>query len=231
MRRMFSSRSSLLKPRPLERCVRTTSPSSTSTLAPRSRSFNSSWREIVLLPAPLIPVNHNVNPLCISSSCVSGNCARRLTLAVGGEMNSAFLLGVFFPPPAPGAFAFARFDRARARRAPDAGVAARVQRMHRHIVARDVFLHLLGRPVGQRIELDAPFLPFHLRHRRARLRLFAAQSRRPRLQRFQLARQRTHLAHFAAALPPRHARVEEIRPVDRDQPLHFGALREHRFRP
>ena len=32
---------------------------------------------MVLLPAPLIPVNHNVNPLCISVSSASAAVARR----------------------------------------------------------------------------------------------------------------------------------------------------------
>src|ERR1035438_1616968 len=71
MRRMFSSRSSLLKPSPFDRWVRTTSPSSTSTRAPNWRSCNSSSREMVLLPAPLMPVNHNVKPLCISFGSAS----------------------------------------------------------------------------------------------------------------------------------------------------------------
>src|ERR1700677_4838376 len=62
MRRIFSSRSSLLKPRPLERYVRTTSPSSTSTLAPQSRNLCSRSFAVVLLPAPDIPVSHTVNP-------------------------------------------------------------------------------------------------------------------------------------------------------------------------
>ena len=65
MRRMFSSRSSFPNPSPLERCVRTTSPSRTSTLAPRARSRSASRPESVLLPAPDIPVNHNVHPLCV----------------------------------------------------------------------------------------------------------------------------------------------------------------------
>jgi hypothetical protein len=68
IRRMLVSRSSLEKPRPLERFSRTTSPSSTSTLEPRSRSCSSTIFEIVVLPAPESPVNHSVKPL---SSAIS----------------------------------------------------------------------------------------------------------------------------------------------------------------
>src|SRR5262252_7146713 len=62
MRRMLVSRSSLEKPRPLLRFARTSSPSSTSTLAPRARSCGTSALVSVVLPAPDSPVNHNVNP-------------------------------------------------------------------------------------------------------------------------------------------------------------------------
>src|SRR5581483_8308894 len=65
MRRIFSSRSSLLKPRSLHKCVRTTSPSKTSTLAPQSRSRHSRSLAMVLLPAPERPVSQTVNPLCM----------------------------------------------------------------------------------------------------------------------------------------------------------------------
>lgn len=46
-----SSRSSLLKPRSLERYFRTTSPSKTSTFAPKARNCCSSNRAALLLPA------------------------------------------------------------------------------------------------------------------------------------------------------------------------------------
>src|SRR5215210_81361 len=62
IRRILVSRSSLEKPSPLERFSRTTSPSSTSTLEPRSRSSRSTIFEIVVLPAPESPVNQSVKP-------------------------------------------------------------------------------------------------------------------------------------------------------------------------
>ena len=63
MRRMLVSRSSLEKPRPLERLVRISSPSRTSTRWPRARSSSATRFASVDLPAPDIPVNHRVKPL------------------------------------------------------------------------------------------------------------------------------------------------------------------------
>ena len=59
---MFVSRSSFEKPRSFERCVRTTSPSSTSTWAPRRSSSAPTRRDTVVLPAPESPVSQTVNP-------------------------------------------------------------------------------------------------------------------------------------------------------------------------
>src|SRR6266704_2409810 len=65
IRLMLVSRSSRLKPSPLLKCVRTTSPSSASTFIPYSlRRFSSSWA-IVLFPAPESPVSQIVHPLVI----------------------------------------------------------------------------------------------------------------------------------------------------------------------
>src|SRR5689334_5098464 len=62
---MLVSRSSLLKPSPLLRLVRTSSPSSTSTRLPRALSRGVSASVSVDFPAPDIPVNQRVNPLSI----------------------------------------------------------------------------------------------------------------------------------------------------------------------
>src|SRR5208282_1795059 len=63
---MFSSRSSRENPRPLVRCLRTSSPSRIS--APRPRLFNSpaTITASVDFPEHGSPVNHSVNPLCFS---------------------------------------------------------------------------------------------------------------------------------------------------------------------
>src|SRR5436305_1490647 len=68
MRLMLVSRSSRLKPRPLLKCVRTISPSSTSTLRPRSFRRFSMISERVLFPAPESPVNQIVNPVLATNS-------------------------------------------------------------------------------------------------------------------------------------------------------------------
>src|SRR5262245_21376537 len=62
MRRMLVSRSSLLNPRPLERLVRTSSPSNTSTLRRRWPSSLTRAVVSVVFPAPDNPVIHKVNP-------------------------------------------------------------------------------------------------------------------------------------------------------------------------
>src|SRR5438034_3519648 len=65
IRLMLVSRSARLKPRPLLKWVRTTSPSSTSTLRPRAlRRCSTAWAR-VLLPALGRPVNQMVTPLLV----------------------------------------------------------------------------------------------------------------------------------------------------------------------
>src|SRR5919112_88108 len=56
------SLSSLEKPRPLDRLVLTMSPSNTSILGKRFLSSYSTISDMVVLPAPDRPVNHNVKP-------------------------------------------------------------------------------------------------------------------------------------------------------------------------
>src|SRR5438874_2418891 len=70
-------------------------------------------------------------------------------------MDSALLRRIRLPPPAAGAIGLARLDRARARRAADRRVALVVQRVIRHVVLAHVVPHLVLRPLGQRVELDA----------------------------------------------------------------------------
>src|SRR3984893_8365577 len=125
IRRMLISRSSLLKPRPFERCVRTTSPSSTSTAAPAARRRDSMRLEIVLLPAPESPVNQRTKPLCTPASqhLIEQHVDGPLRPTVGGEMNAALFIGVLFPPPSSSTLGGASFPRARAGVAADTGVA------------------------------------------------------------------------------------------------------------
>jgi hypothetical protein len=62
MRRMFSSRSSLLKPNPFVNFCRTTSPSSNSTLSRERCNRSNTSCEIVVLPEHGKPVNQSVTP-------------------------------------------------------------------------------------------------------------------------------------------------------------------------
>src|ERR1700691_1314177 len=82
MRRMLVSRSSLEKPRPLERLVRTSSPSSTSTGRPRPRTSASSMAASVLLPEPLRAVNPPTKPFAMGGafSRQASQVARAFTL-------------------------------------------------------------------------------------------------------------------------------------------------------
>src|SRR5688572_25615502 len=78
MRRTFVSLSSFEKPMPFERNSRTSSPSSTSTRLPRSRSTGVRNSASVDLPAPDRPVNHSVQPLSRQSLMRPGlACAAR----------------------------------------------------------------------------------------------------------------------------------------------------------
>ncbi len=62
IRRMFVSRSSLEKPSPFERWVRTTSPSSSVTCLPASRRRTDRTAAVVDLPEPLRPVSQMQSP-------------------------------------------------------------------------------------------------------------------------------------------------------------------------
>src|SRR5271169_5229511 len=62
---MLVSRSSFEKPKPFERLVRTSSPSSTSTRWPRLRNSSASRFASVDFPDPDRPVNHKVKPSLI----------------------------------------------------------------------------------------------------------------------------------------------------------------------
>src|SRR5690242_12037118 len=96
MRRMLVSRSSRLKPRPFDRCVRTTSPSSSSTLAPAERRRSTTRSDTVLFPAPDIPVNQSVKPLCMGRfyDLLDQNVECALDAAVGCEVDAALLVAV-----------------------------------------------------------------------------------------------------------------------------------------
>src|SRR6266545_2238096 len=202
MRSMFVSRSSFEKPRPLDRCSRTSSPSSHSTSRPRRSSSGRTSSAIVVFPAPLSPVNQSVNPSVIAlldQWCVDVDAALELVRA----------------GPASRALVLAARDRARARNAADRRIALVVQRVVRNLVDVDVGLHALRVPVDDRLHLpDAVALrPFDLLRVGARHRLLAPNAGDPRVVGRERALERLDLADVAAAvglgLP------EPVRRVDR----------------
>src|SRR5690242_10512927 len=71
IRRILVSRSSFENPSPLDKLVRTSSPSSTSTRYPRRRNSSAAIPASVDLPAPDKPVNHSVKPSLIVPECHS----------------------------------------------------------------------------------------------------------------------------------------------------------------
>src|SRR5215471_4524354 len=72
----------------------------------------------------------------------------------GPGVEAAFLLLVLFPPPASGAFRFARRYRSRAGSAADRHEGAGMQRIDRHAIVAGKGLHRFPRPVEQRAEFE-----------------------------------------------------------------------------
>src|SRR5579863_6819714 len=88
IRLMLVSRSSRLKPRPLLKCVRTISPSSTSTLRPHCFKRCSIISDRVLLPEPERPVNQMVKPVDAIYEFLSFCAAlKRFPLHIGRDWN------------------------------------------------------------------------------------------------------------------------------------------------
>src|SRR2546421_5037386 len=149
MRSMFVSRSSFENPRPLERCSRTSSPSSHSTRRPRRSSSRRTSSAIVVLPAPLSPVNQSVKPNCWGLTPLGSDPSLSSIIGLlnerGVDVDAA--LELVRAGPAPGALGLAGDDRPRAGDAADRRVAPVVQRVVRNLVHVDVGLHALRVPV------------------------------------------------------------------------------------
>src|SRR5215831_7105742 len=115
MRRMLVSRSSFENPRPLDRFVRTSSPSSTSARRPRSASSARSRLATVDLPAPERPVSHTTNPCPLSVTDSVPPLGPDQTVL--GQVQAALLDVRLLPPPAPRALVLSGLDGPRAGRA------------------------------------------------------------------------------------------------------------------
>src|SRR5436309_3019549 len=155
MRRMFVSRSSLEKPRPFERCVRTSSPSRSSECRPRRVSSDCSAFAMVDLPAPDRPVNQTTNPWLIAIG--PGFAAMRSPRSWFPPVDAAFLHLALLPPPPSRPLVLAGLRGSRAGRAADRRVAALVEGVVGHLVLVDVRPHLVRRPrLEARHDDDAP---------------------------------------------------------------------------
>src|SRR5438874_1359663 len=176
MRSMFVSRSSFEKPRPFDRCSRTSSPSSHSTRRPRRSSSGRTSSAIVVFPAPLSPVNQRVKPLPSAaawssrprSGPVEGVSGNREGPPAGTEPFSVIrlldqrcvdvdaALELVRAGPASRALVLAADDGTRARNAADRGIPLIVERVVRNLVHVNVGLHALGVPVDDRLHLPDP---------------------------------------------------------------------------
>src|SRR5712691_12061977 len=172
MRSMFVSRSPFEKPRPLDRCSRTSSPSSHSTFRPRCSSSGRTSSAIVVFPEPERPVNQSVKPrppgAAWSSRPRSGPLEgawgnREVTPATRAASVIALLdqrcvdvdaaLELFAAGPASRALVLALADGTRAGDAADRRIAHVVQRVVRNLVHVDVGLDALGVPIDERLDL------------------------------------------------------------------------------
>src|SRR5712691_11054258 len=201
---MLVSRSSFENPSPFERCSRTSSPSSHSTIRPRRSSSGRTSSAIVVFPAPLKPVNHSVNPLVIR--LLDQRCV---------DVDAAFELVA--PGPAPGAFVLAGNDGTRAGNAADRRIALVVQRVVWNLVDMDVRLDALRVPVDDGLHLpDAvPVRPLDLLRLGAGRRLAAPDPRDPRVIAGKRALERLDLADVAAAI--RLGLPEPVGRIDRPE--------------
>src|SRR5579875_1021366 len=154
MRRIFVSRSSLEKPRPLLRLVRIASPSRISTCSPRSRNTGARRPAIVDLPAPDRPVNQTVKP-CMNHSLL-GIETRGIELSLLSCLDLRSVdatLRLIETRPASGATVLAGQHAPRTMDATERRVAVVVQWVVRHIVLANVVPDVVLAPCGERADL------------------------------------------------------------------------------
>src|SRR5262252_2316486 len=211
MRRMLVSRSSFEKPRPLDRLVRTSSPSSTSARRPRSASSACSRLAIVDFPAPDRPVSHTTKPF--RSSLTDSVLPPGPDQTVLGQVQAALLDVGLLPPPAAGPLVLAGLDGPGAGRAPDGRVAALIEGVVVEPVLPDVCPDLVPAPGDERRDLgDAAMGGVGLHDRRAPAAggLVPPQPGHPGVESLQRPAQRPHLADLAAPLAVLDRPAEEV---------------------
>src|SRR6266566_9621766 len=234
---MFVSRSSLEKPRPFERWVRTTSPSRYSTLWSFFSSSAPTSSAIVDLPAPESPVNQSVNPLAIRLLSPSGTWSRAMSGDLvpghgrgpgpaGQRVGVDAALELVRTGPAAGALLLVGRSRAGARDAADRAIPGLVQRVERNLVDLDVGPDALLVPVGERVELPDPVTlrPLELRRSGAARRLIAADAGDPGVVGAERFEQRLNLADMAAAVRIRFPEVRTLALVLLGHRDHLRAL-------
>ena len=96
-------------------------------------------------------------------------------------MQTAFFLGVVFPPPATGAEVFALLNGAGAGLATNAHKAPVMERIVGYIVVFYILLYFFKRPVHQWVEFEevVRLVPFELSHGLTVGRLVSADTRNP----------------------------------------------------
>src|SRR5690348_15439547 len=222
MRSTFVSRSSFENLSPRDRCVRTTSPSSFSTMRPRRTSSGATRSAIVVLPEPESPVNQRVKPVtscgCRTRSSTRGNPwfprgpPPSLNALRGSSLCVNPALDLVRVGPAPCALVLVAAHGPRARDAPDGRVTGVVQRVVRDLVHVDVRVDALCVPVDEGLDLPhvvalAELDPLRVLAREA---LLAADAGDPGVEVLERALERLHLAHVTAAVG---IRLPEIRPL------------------
>src|SRR3954454_23441436 len=142
-------------------------------------------------------------------------------------MQAAFLLLIFFPPPAASTFRLAKANGARARRAPDRREATVVQDVVGDAIIGNVVGDLLRRPIGKWIDFDEimRLVEFGERRRAAMMGLFGAQSGHPGARARKRAAQRLALANCAASLPVFRRGAETIDAIFANEGFYKLAIR------
>src|SRR5712672_3542620 len=125
-----------------------------------------------------------------------------LLRGLGGEAAVQAAFGLGEAAPASRAGVFSRLDRAGARSAADAGIAARVQRVGGDVALADARPDLFAGPGGERVHLDEAKSRVALHHARpgAVRGLVAADGRDPGVEQQHLGAERLDLAQVAAAI-------------------------------